>query len=120
MILGTFGLIIGCIGIGIVIWRNVAERQGELALLRSIGFNRKAIQTIILSEHSILLFAGILFGIVAALLATLPSLMTPGADIPFLTIFVLLFIVVLNGGIWTCFATFTATKRELLPALRNE
>jgi len=120
MILGTFGLIIGCIGIGIVIWRNVAERQGELALLRSVGFNKKAIQKMILSEHFILIIAGILFGIVAAVVATLPSMMTPGSNIPFSTIFVLLLFVVINGGIWSCFATTIATKKELLPALRNE
>ncbi len=120
LILGTFGLILGSIGIGIVIWRNVSERQGELALLRSVGFTRKAVQLLILSEHSVLLFAGILIGIVTALLATLPTLMTPGTNIPYLTIILLLLIVVINGGFWTYFAAFMATKKDLLPALRNE
>ena len=120
LILGTFGLILGSIGIGIVIWRNVSERRGELALLRSVGFKRKAIQTLILSEHLVLLFAGILIGIVAALVATLPVLITPGSDIPYVTLILLLIIVVINGGFWTYLATFMATKKDLLPALRNE
>ncbi|MFC1557946.1 FtsX-like permease family protein [candidate division KSB1 bacterium] len=120
LILGTFGLILGSIGIGIVIWRNVSERRGELALLRSVGFKRKAIQTLILSEHSVLLFAGILIGIMAALLATLPALMTSGSDVPYITLILLLFMVVINGGMWTYLAAFMATKKDLLSALRNE
>ncbi|MFC1560887.1 FtsX-like permease family protein [Candidatus Latescibacterota bacterium] len=120
LLLGTFGLILGSIGINIVIGRNVFERRGELALLQSVGFSRKAIQLLILSEHSLLLFAGISIGIVSALLATLPTLMQPGSNIPYLTIIFLLVIVTLNGGFWTCFASFMATKKDLLPALRNE
>ena len=120
LILGTFGLILGSIGISIIIGRNISERQGELALLHSVGFNRKAIQSLILSEHSVLLFAGIFIGIVSALLATLPTLMQSGSNIPYLTIILLLLIVVINGGFWTYFAAFLATKKDLIPALRNE
>ncbi|MFC1477140.1 FtsX-like permease family protein [candidate division KSB1 bacterium] len=120
LLLGTFGLILGSIGIGIVIWRNVAERQGELVLLRAVGFESKAIQSLILSEHLVLLFAGVFAGIVAALLAALPALMTPGSDIPYVTVILLLVIVVINGGFWVFSAAFAATKKDLLPALRNE
>ncbi|MCK4646093.1 MAG: FtsX-like permease family protein [Candidatus Aminicenantes bacterium] len=120
LILGTFGLILGSIGIGIVVWRNVKERQGELALLRAVGFNRKSIQALVLSEHFVLLISGIFYGIAAALLATLPSLLTPGSEIPYFFIIVLLIAVFVNGGIWTFLATFLATRKDLLPALRNE
>lgn len=120
LILGTFGLILGSIGIGIVVWRNVKERQGELALLRAVGFNRKSIQALVLSEHFVLLIAGIFYGIAAALVATLPSLLTPGSAIPYFFIIVLLIAVFVNGGIWTFSATFLATRKDLLPALRKE
>ena len=120
LILGTFGLILGSIGIGIVIWRNVSERQGELALLRSVGFKRRDIQKLILSEHTVLVFAGIIIGIMTAVLASFPALMTPGTNIPYGTFILLLLIVVLNGGFWVYSATYTATKKDLLPALRNE
>ena len=119
-ILGAFGLIIGSIGVGVLIWRNVSERRGELALLRSVGFQVKAIKKIVLSEHTVLLFAGIIIGIVAALLAVLPVLMTPGSNIPLGMLILLLVIVVINGGIWVYAATFMATRKDLLPALRNE
>jgi putative ABC transport system permease protein len=93
LILGSFGLLLGSVGLGIVVWRNVKERQGELALLRAVGFTRKSIQAIILSEHITLLIAGIFYGILAALLATLPSLLTPGAEIPYLIILIILIII---------------------------
>ncbi len=120
LILGSFGLLLGSVGLGIVVWRNIKERLGELALLRAVGYTRKSVRTIILSEHLALLIAGIFYGILAALLATLPSLLTPGAEIPYLTILIVLIIVGLNGAIWTYLAAFFATKEDLIPALRKE
>jgi ABC-type antimicrobial peptide transport system permease subunit len=120
LILGSFGLLLGSVGIGIVVSRNVRERLGELALLRAVGFSRRSIQALILSEHLALLLAGILFGLTAALLATLPSLLAPGAEIPFSTILILLAIVLINGGIWTYTATRRGIEEDLLPALRRE
>jgi putative ABC transport system permease protein len=120
LILGSFGLVLGSIGLGIVVWRNVKERQGELALLRAVGFSRRSIQKMVLSEHIALLAAGIVCGIAAALLATLPSLMTPGSGIPYITIILLLIIVMANGVGWTYLAARTAVKGDLLASLRNE
>jgi len=120
LILGTLGLIIGSIGIGIVIGRNVSERLGELALLKAIGFNKKEIQLLIISEHSVLLFSGIAIGILSALIAALPALMQQGSDVPYVGIIFLLLIVVINGGFWTCFSANRATKKDIIPSLRNE
>jgi putative ABC transport system permease protein len=120
LILGSFGLLLGSIGLGIVVWRNVKERQGELALLRAVGFSRRSIQKMVLSEHLALLAAGIICGIAAAMLATLPSIMTPGSGIPYITIFLLLLIVIINGIGWTYSAARTGTRGNLLAALRNE
>jgi len=120
LILGSFGLLLGSVGLGIVVWRNIKERQGELALLRAVGFTKKSVQAVILSEHIALLIAGIFYGILAALVATLPSLLTPGAEIPYPTILIVLIIVGLNGVIWTYSAAHFATKEDLLPALRKE
>jgi putative ABC transport system permease protein len=120
LILGSFGLVLGSVGLGIVVWRNIKERLGELALLRAVGYTRKSVRTIILSEHLALLIAGIFYGILAAFLATLPSLLTPGGEIPYLTILIVLIIVGLNGAFWTYSAAFFATKEDLIPALRKE
>lgn len=120
LILGSFGLLLGSVGLGVVVWRNVNERRGELALLRAVGYSKKFLRISLLAEHVALLAAGVGFGIVAALLATLPSLLTPGAEIPYPTIFIILVIVSLNGAIWTYLAAVWATKKDLIPALRKE
>jgi putative ABC transport system permease protein len=120
LILGSLGLLLGSVGLGIVVWRNVNERRGELALLRAVGYNRKSVRNMLLSEHVTLLVVGIFFGIFAALLAILPSFLTPGAEIPYPTILIILVIVSLNGVIWTSLAAGLATKQDLIPALRKE
>lgn len=120
LILGGFGLILGSVGIGIVVWRNINEQRGEFSLLRAIGYTRKSLYTIILSEHTALLSGGILLGIVASFVATLPVIMTPGSEIPYFTVFFLLIVVFLNGCVWATLATFMAIRGNLLPALRNE
>ena len=120
LILGSFGLLLGSVGLGIVVWRNVRERRGELALLRAVGFSGKSVRTILLSEYIPLLIAGIFLGIFAALLATLPSLLTPGAEIPYPTILIILIIVGVNGSLWTYLAALLATKANLIDALRKE
>ncbi|MFC2166454.1 FtsX-like permease family protein [Acidobacteriota bacterium] len=120
LILGSFGLLLGSFGLGIVVWRNIMERRGELALLRAVGFSRKSVQAIVLFEHFTLLAAGIFYGMFAALLASLPSLLTPGAKIPYPTILIIFVAIGLNGGIWTYVAAKMATKEDLSPALRKE
>jgi putative ABC transport system permease protein len=120
LILGSFGLLLGSVGLGIVVWRNVNERRGELALLRAVGYSKNSIRTILLSEHVALLAVGIVLGVVAALLATLPSLLTPGTDIPYPTILIILVIVSLNGILWTYAAASLTTQEDLIPALRKE
>ncbi len=37
-LLGWLGMLIGTLGLAVVVWRNVAEMRGELALLRAVGF----------------------------------------------------------------------------------
>ena len=120
LILGSFGLLLGSVGLGIVVWRNVRARRGEIAILRAVGFSGKSVRALLLFEHIILLIAGVIFGIIAALLATLPTLLTPGAEIPYPTILIILILVSLNGGIWAYSAAALATKEDLLPALRKE
>jgi ABC-type antimicrobial peptide transport system permease subunit len=120
MILGSFGLVLGSFGLGIVVWRNVRERMGELALLRAVGFNKKSIKELVLAEHAVLLTSGILIGILAALLASLPSILTPGSGVPFITILILMVMVIANGFIWTWFAASFAIKEDLYPTLRKE
>lgn len=120
LILGSFGLLLGSLGLVVVVGRNVSERLGELALMRAVGFSKKSVRTVVLVEHLLLVFGGILLGLLAALAATLPSLLTPGTDIPIATILLLIAAVVINGIGWTYAAVTRSVGTDLLSALRNE
>ena len=120
LILGGFGLLLGTIGLGIVVMRNLLERRGELALLTAIGFNRDSINKLILSEHVVLLIIGTLSGCITALIAVLPAMLAPGSAVPYFTIIVTLFVILVSGVLWIYLATSYAMKGDLLPALRNE
>jgi putative ABC transport system permease protein len=120
LILGGFGLILGSVGIGIVVLRSIHERQGEMALLRAVGYSREMLRKMIRCEYLLLLLAGTALGIVSAFVATYPTLTAHGAEIPYSTIISLLILVFVNGSLWIHLATALALRRGLLPALRNE
>jgi len=120
LILGGFGLILGTIGLGIVVVRNILERRGELALLKAVGFSRLSINTLIFSEHILLLVIGTGCGFLSALIAVFPALIAPGSAVPYLMIIISLLIILISGGMWIYWATAIAVRGDLLPALRNE
>ena len=120
LILGGFGLILGSIGIGIVVLRNMHERQGELALMRAIGYTRDQLQIIIFQEHFVLFGLGLVIGLISALIGTIPSINTPGTNIPYVTIGILILLVLINGIGWTVFAVKWAMRRGLVEGLREE
>jgi putative ABC transport system permease protein len=115
-LLGGLGLILGSIGLGLVVLRNVLERRGELAMLQAVGFNKSTLKRLIFDEHSILMLAGLTCGIVAALVAVGPVLWTQAARIPYLLIAAI-------GGsavLWIWMATTFALGDKLIDALRSE
>ena len=118
--LGGLGLLLGSVGIGIVVLRNVLERRSELALLLSLGFRRQSVRWIVLSEHGALLFLGLATGVISAVIAVLPALLSPGADVPYRSLAMTLMLVLVCGGLSTWLATVTALKGSLISALRNE
>jgi ABC-type antimicrobial peptide transport system permease subunit len=119
-ILGGLGLLLGSAGLGVVVLRNVLERRGELGLLAAVGFTRRALKSLVLSEHGALLGLGLAIGIISAAVAVLPALLSPGRQLPYLSLAVTLGAVLLNGALWTWAATSYALRGNLLTALRNE
>ena len=73
-ILGALGMITGVAGLGFVLLRNYNYRKREFALLLATGYRLRKIRLIILSEQLSILSAGIIAGIIPALIATLTSL----------------------------------------------
>jgi ABC-type antimicrobial peptide transport system permease subunit len=119
-ILGGLGLLLGSAGLGVVVLRNVLERRGELGLLLAVGFRRRTLQAMVLSEHGALLALGLGLGVIAAAVAVLPSLLTPGTPLPYRSLALTLGAVFLNGALWTWLATRYSLRGNLLDTLRNE
>jgi ABC-type antimicrobial peptide transport system permease subunit len=120
LMLGGLGLLLGSIGMGIVVLRNMLERRSELALLKCLGFSGNQIVRIIVAEHWLLLLAGLIVGVVSAAIAMWPSLHSPSVSVPYGTLGVLLGSVLVIGLLWTSIAARLAVRRPLIPALRNE
>jgi len=111
--LGGLGLLLGSVGLAIVVLRNVMERRGELALLQAVGFERRKLRWLVLSEHWLLVLLGVGLGTGAALVAVWPQ---RAHGVPVLTLALL----VAGGLFWSWLAAAVALRGPLLPALRNE
>ncbi len=119
-VLGGLGLLLGSVGLGIVVLRNVLERRGELAVLMAVGFRKPQVQQLLLLENTALLVAGLALGVSAAVVAVLPAFLSPGAQLPVASLALTLGAVLLNGAAWTWVATKLALRGDLLTALRSE
>ena len=119
-LLGGLGLLLGSFGLGIVLLRNVFERRSELALLLAVGFRKSALRWLVLSEHTALLVMGLAVGLLAAIIAVLPALLEPGAQLPYAYLALTLGAVFFCGLLFTLAAASVALRAPLLNALRNE
>ena len=120
MILGGLGVVLGTLGLGALVLRNVLERRSELALLRAVGYSRKALRSMVLGEHWLLLALGLLLGSVSALVAVSPTLAAPGMHVPVAAILSLLATLAAVGVLSVMAATRWALSGRLLSALRDE
>ena len=118
--LGGLGLLLGTIGLGIVLLRNVIERRGELAVLRAFGFRRAVLSRMLLAENGFLMFVGLAIGSVSALIAVAPHVISYGALIPWGSLGLTLVIIYGAGLIASAIAVFFALRAPLLPALKQE
>nr|WP_320119420.1 ABC transporter permease [uncultured Marinifilum sp.] len=120
MFLGGLGIVIGTIGLGIVLLRNIWERKKELALLTAIGYTAKDIFKLLFYENFFLLICGLFCGIGAALLAVLPSLFSPAFAIPYLYVGLLLGAMLLSGVLWILIPIINFRKNNIIELLKNE
>ena len=118
--LGALGLLLGSAGMGVVVLRNVLERRGELAVLLAVGFRPRLLRRLVLWEHGALQGLGLLLGILAAGLAVLPVLLSPGAPVSIGPLLAAMGLVLGSGLLWTWAAARVALRGDLLEALREE
>ncbi len=121
LLLGALGLLIGTLGLGIVLARNIQQRQSEIALQRAIGISKMKIFQSILIEYCSLMLLGIIIGSIAAIVSVLPGLLSPGAEIQIGSLVGLIAIIILNGLIWIgIFGRFGLNRVDLAGVLKSE
>ena len=118
--LGGLGLVLGTVGLGVVLLRNVLERRQELALLRAVGFRRADLAVLVVSENGALLLLGLAAGAACALLAIGPALISRGTPLPASMLALTLGGVLVTGLGSSLVAVIAAFRSPLLPALRGE
>lgn len=119
-VLGGLGLLLGSVGLGVVVLRNVMERRGELALLLAVGFRPRSLRWLVIGEHGALLLAGLGIGVISALVAVSPTLLNASASLPSRSLALTLAAVFFSGIIWTWLAALLALRGRLLDSLRAE
>lgn len=120
MMLGGLGVIIGTIGLGIIMYRNVLERKSEIALLRAIGFSKIKIIKLVLIENVFLITIGNLAGIVAAIISILPSLLSASFSFSGNFVFYLNALIIINSFFWILLPLKIALKTSVVDGLRKE
>jgi putative ABC transport system permease protein len=120
LVLGGLGLMLGCIGLGLIVARNLLERQGELAMLRAIGFSKHTLMRMVSYEHVCLLVAGLLAGLICAIVSVMPSIRAATGQLPFGLLTVLTLIIGFSGVFWVVISTGIALRGAILTPLRNE
>jgi hypothetical protein len=118
--LGGLGLLLGTIGVAVILLRNALERRRELAVLRAVGYDARAVSVMIVAEASLVLGAGLLIGAGCAVLAVAPAWLGRGGTTPGAGLLVLLASVATAGLISSLVATRAALRGSVLAALRAE
>jgi len=118
--LGGLGVLLGTVGLAIVVGRNVMERRGQLGVMQAMGFTRKALSNMVLSEHWFLHLAGVVIGLVAAVIAVIPKLSAGLSGLPF-GLLTGVNLAILAGGLLFCWlATRALIRGNLMDGLRRE
>jgi ABC-type antimicrobial peptide transport system permease subunit len=112
--------VLGSIGLGLVVLRNMLERRGELSMLRAVGFGKGRLKRMVFYEHWGLMLMGLGCGVVAAVVAVIPALQSRGGQVPFIGLLVTVAAIGLSGALWVWLAATLALRGELLDALRHE
>lgn len=120
LVLGGLGLLLGTAGLGLVVWLNVLDRRGELAMMRAVGFSRAQLMSMLEKEHLVLLLAAVVIGAVSALVSVIPALASLRSDTSLITLAVLLGAILLSGWLWIRLAARAALAGSTLDALRSE
>ena len=118
--LGSLGLLLGTVGLGAVLARNVLERRREIGLLTAVGYAPSNVRSMVLSEGLALVLGGLLLGTACAVIAILPALRDRAQSMPIGSLASLLMGVVITGAIASLVAIKLTTRTPVVDAIKSE
>ncbi|MCG8598886.1 MAG: FtsX-like permease family protein [Verrucomicrobiales bacterium] len=118
--LGGLGIFLGTLGLAIIVGRNVLERRGQLGVMQAMGFTRRKLVGMVLSEHWFLHVSGVLLGLLAALVAVIPQLAKGLASLPWGLLIGVNAAVLIGGLIFCAVAAKSVLRGNLMEAIRKE
>ena len=118
--LGSLGLLLGTIGLGAVLARNVLERRKEIGLLRVVGFSPGDIRQMVLSEGMTLAIAGLLLGSGCAVIAIIPALRDRAQAVPWASLAGLVAGVLMTGLLASLLAIKMTSNVPVTAAIKSE
>ena len=120
MLLGGLGVIIGTIGLGFLLIRNILDRQHELATYLALGFRKNYIIRLLTTEHLLILVSGMGIGIVSGLAAILPVINFSASNVPVAYLAVILSLIFITGFLWIIFPVRVAMRKDIIAVLKKE
>ncbi|MFA5909738.1 MAG: FtsX-like permease family protein [Vicinamibacterales bacterium] len=118
--LGSLGLLLGTVGLGAVLARNVLERRREIGLLNAVGFTPGNIRGMVLSEGLALVLGGVLLGAACAMVAVWPAVSERAQAVPAGSLLGLMLAVVATGIASSLFAVRLASAMPVVQAIKSE
>ena len=118
--LGSLGLLLGTVGLGAVLARNVLERRREIGLLRAVGFTPADVRNMVLSEGLGLVAGGLLLGAGCALVAITPALRDRAQSLPLVNLGGLLVAVIVTGLVASLLAVRLTAGSPVVAAIKSE
>ena len=119
-VLGGLGLVLGTAGLGIVVARNLVELRREFGLLRALGFEERAIRSLVFLEYRWLIVWGLTTGLCAALVAVWPEFAKTGSNFPLGGFTMFLLALFFGCVFWAWMAARIALPVGDFNALRSE
>ena len=120
LLLGGLGMILGTVGLGLSLVRNIQDRLQELGILRAVGFGGNKILRMLTREHIILLGFGTFIGAAGAFVATVPSIFSEFIDASWQTALIIVGLIMINGLIWIYLIGRISMGKDLVESLRTE
>jgi ABC-type antimicrobial peptide transport system permease subunit len=118
--LGALGLLLGTVGLGAVLARNVLERRREWAVLGAIGYTAAHLRSLVLIESAALVAGGLALGTLPAVVAILPAVLERAQTLPIGALSAVLAAVTITGVMASMLAVKLVTRTNVVAAIKSD